>query len=384
MDPVDGTAPAQPVAASPVPAADASAPASRVPAMPPVTTTAAPPTDTGSGQGFWYDVLHPQPANLSRPQTWRDWATKTYDPSAKDVGSAALDDASFGFADPIQSYATGEDVNAIRARTAQSQAAMGPAGPLVNALTYAVPGGGEVKALATPGKYLGKAAQLTRPYLGRYGAAATEGGAATALSAVGHGDEDPISVGEKAVLGAGIGTGGQVVGDVTGAAIRRVADYVQGLPGRGVTPTSSPLEDLRQRALSGEDVRPEIAAHQSAEVPGSPEHTALGNINQALGQSTEPGVGANILKQGGAGTAGYLGLQSPLGWWGAVTGAGSAETLGGKVIDPIARGVNTIDRQINVNQAFDQAYPAFGAASPTTNLQPWADTWRQLAIGGSR
>ena len=44
------------------------------------------PTDSrgdGTWGTFFHDVIHPQPANLSRPQTWRDWGTKTYSPTLK-------------------------------------------------------------------------------------------------------------------------------------------------------------------------------------------------------------------------------------------------------------------------------------------------------------
>jgi hypothetical protein len=97
-----------------------------------------------------YDVIHPQPADLSRPQSWRDWATKAYSPTGTDYSNAALDDLSMGSADYGQSKLTGENIDAIRARTARSQAALGPMGPIVNAATY----------VAGPGKILGPLAAL--------------------------------------------------------------------------------------------------------------------------------------------------------------------------------------------------------------------------------
>jgi hypothetical protein len=45
----------------------------------------------------------------------------------------------------------------------------------------------------------------------------------------------------------------------------------------------------------------------------------------------------------------------------AAGGAGTAEALGDELINPITRGINTIDRNINVNQSLGQLYPAFGA-----------------------
>jgi hypothetical protein len=61
---------------------------------PRVDTPPPPPTDQGDGtwSGLFHDMLNPKPADLSRPQTWRDWGTKTYSPSMSDVGNAALDD----------------------------------------------------------------------------------------------------------------------------------------------------------------------------------------------------------------------------------------------------------------------------------------------------
>src|SRR4029077_13790813 len=63
-----------------------------VPKTPPGTIAKPTPAADETGNSFWYDTFHQPPADLSRPQTWRDWATKTYSPTATDYGNAALDD----------------------------------------------------------------------------------------------------------------------------------------------------------------------------------------------------------------------------------------------------------------------------------------------------
>ena len=164
--------------------------------------------------------------------------TKTYAPTPQDYGNAALDDVSFGGADYAQSLKTGENLQDIRSRTANSQAALGPMGPIVNAMTYAIPGTGEMKMVATPGKFIGKAAQYLAPKIGRYGAAAAEGGTASALSSIGHQAGDPdgidaLKVAKDTAKGAAGGVVFQGAGDVTAPAIQRVGTYVTGKPGTG-------------------------------------------------------------------------------------------------------------------------------------------------------
>ena len=196
------------------------------------SVTANPNDSQGDGtwSGLWHDMVNPQAANLDRPQTWRDWVTKTYSPNASDVGRAALDDVTFGFADPTRAYLTGENVADLRARTADSQAALGPMGAVINAGTYALPGGVVAKGLGAVGK-AGKVAGA----LGRYGAGAVEGGAASGTSSLGHqvGEHvDPLKIAEDTAKGAAFGVGGQIIGDAAAAAARNVSNYVRGSPGR--------------------------------------------------------------------------------------------------------------------------------------------------------
>jgi hypothetical protein len=369
----------------------------------PAKTAAEPAT----GNSIFWDMFHPQDADLDRPQTWRDWLTKTYSPSAKQVGTAALDDASLGGADYLQSKITGENVDNIRARTADAQAALGPMAPVVNALTYAIPGGGEAKLALTPGKYIGKAVQLTSPYVGRYGAAATEGAIANAASSLGHqaGDDiDYMKLGKDTAWGAAGGVGGQTVGDALADVTRRVGNYVTGAPGR----SGEQQWDWRTRAASGpagtDSVRANIAAEQALRPPDDPAQPALAKTQEALGQSTEPGYGAHLAQGVTGATAAALGApHDPGAITAALTGGLGVGALTSKVVgNPIAQGINTVDRNINVGQSLDQLYPALypneprsvdtsgagdairqwqiGAQRPTNAAQP---SWTDLLFGGS-
>ena len=326
-------------------------------------------------------MANPQAANLSRPQTWRDWATKTYDPSARDVGNAALDDVSFGTADWAQSKLTGENVANIRARTADSQAAMGPAGPILNAATYMVPGAGVAKGLEAAG-----AAGKVAGALGRYGAAALEGGTANAASSVGHqlgGYIDPIKVGTDAVIGAGFGVGGQTAGDLAAAAVRNVSNYVRGSPGR-----SGEQWNWRTRAAAGDPTLPdEISLQQGIFAPDDPAQPALAKTQAALAQSTDPGGLAHAV-YGGAGALGtYMGVPPDYALLGGAFGGLTAGGISKKMLgSPGAQMLNTADRNINVGQSLDQLYPAlYGPQkTPALDTSGWANVIRQGAIGGER
>lgn len=351
-----------------------------------------PPADQGSA---WNDILHPfhaggifdpQPADLSRPQTWHDWLTKTYSPSASDVGTAALDDASFGTADWIQSKATGENIANIRARTADAQAAMGPAGPLVNAVTYAVPGAGVAKGLEAAGQ-AGKVAGA----LGRYGQAALEGGTASAASSVGHqagGYIDPLKVAKDAGTGAVFGLGGQAIGDAAAGAVRNVSNYVRGSPGR-----SGEQWKWRERAAAGDPTLPDdIALLQTALPADHPAQPALTKTQDALAQSTEPGRVANSI-YGVTGTvAGAYGVPPDFAIGGGLLGLTAGEAAKNMFGSPGAKAINTLDRNINVGQSLDQLYPALygpqtsatGALRPALDTSGWADAIRQMTIGSER
>jgi hypothetical protein len=368
----------------PIAPADAPAPISALPGYKRATPTGTPANTQGDGtwSGLAYDIVHPQPADLNRPQTWRDWVTKTYSPSASDVGRAALDDVSFGTADYARSKLTGENIGDLRARTADAQAAMGPMGPVVNALTYAVPGAGVARGLETIG-----AAGKVAGTLGRYGAGALEGATVNAASSAGHqaGDPngiDPLKVAKDAGTGAVFGVGGQAAGDAAAAAVRNVSNYVRGSPGR-----SGEAWNWRERAAAGDPTLPsDVANQQVFRAPNDPAQPALAKVQDALAQSTDPGVGFNTLATATGAGASALGVNEGLGWVESLTPGGVAGFATSKIGQPIARGVNTLDRNINVGQALDQAYPAlYGPFStPALDTSGWANAIRRGTIGGER
>jgi hypothetical protein len=324
-------------------------------------------------------MFHPTDADLSRPQTWHDWLTKTYSPSASQVGSAALDDASFGTADYLQSKLTGENVGNIRARTADAQAALGPMGPVVNAATYIIPGTGVAKGLEAAG-----AAGKVAGAVGRYGAGALEGGTANAASSIGHQAGDPngidvLKVAKDAGTGAVFGVGGQVAGDAAAAAVRNVSNYVRGSPGRG-----GEQWNWRTRAASGDDTLPiSVQAQQNALPLDDPAQPALAKVQGALAQSTDPGNIAHAVTGAGA----WYGSKLLGGDEVAQIAAGGISPFASKYfVNKPAQMLNTADRNINVGQALDQAYPAlYGPQSlPALDTSGWADALRQTAIGGER
>ena len=139
----------------------------------PVPTIANPhPGEVPDERGFWYDTFHPQPADLSHPQSWRDWATKTYTPTATDYGSTAADDFTMGGADYGQSKTTGESVEAIRARTEASRRALGPMAPIVGAASYVAGPGKILGPLAAIGKGAKTAVKAVRAGVEAFGAGA--------------------------------------------------------------------------------------------------------------------------------------------------------------------------------------------------------------------
>jgi hypothetical protein len=324
---------------------------------------------------FLYDVFHPQPADLSRPQTWRDWGTKTYSPTVAQGGRAALDDVSFGGADWARSKLTGENIADLRAQTADAQAALGPMGPVINAATYMAPG--------APGRLISKGAGKLASVVGRYGAAAAEGGAASGVSSAVHqGGADTFDLDkvlEDTAKGVALGTVAQGVGDVTAPAVQRVGDYVTGKPGAG-----SEQWNWRTRAATGDPTLPnDVSLHQAVLPPDHPAQPGLAKLQGALAQSTEPGVVADAA----TGATGF-GVNYALGGadnaaanWISATAPAALSRL---TVNPAAKTLNTYDRNINVGQALDQLYPALYPKASTTNVSGWADSLRDLTTGGQR
>lgn len=337
----------------------------------------------GTWSGLWHDITNPQAADLGRPQTWRDWITKTYDPSISDVDTAALDDVSFGTADYLRSKATGENIKDLRARTADAQAAMGPLGPVVNAATYMIPGAGAAKGLEAIGQ-AGKVAGV----LGRYGASALEGGAASGTSSVGHqagGYIDPLKVAKDTAWGTVGGAMFQGLGDAAAAAGQRVANYVTGKGGRASEQWPGGTS-WRERAASNDPTLPDdISLYQKTLPPDDPAQPALSKTRRAFDQSIEPGLGFNTIATGTGAAASALGVNEGLNWAEAITPGGVAGFTTKKIGEPLARGVNTIDRNINVGQSLDQLYPALTQnPASVTDTSGWANALRRGWIGGER
>jgi hypothetical protein len=334
---------------------------------------------------FWswdtaYDALHPQPADLNRPQTWRDWVTKTYSPTLAQGGRAALDDVSFGTADYARSKLTGENIADLRAQTQDAQAALGPMGPVVNAATYMIPGAGVAKGLEAVG-----AAGKVAGALGRYGAGALEGGTANAASSVGHqagGYIDPLKVAKDTATGAAFGVGGQAVGDAAAAAARNVSNYVRGSPGR-----SGEQWDWRTRAAAGDPTLPsDLELYQKTLASNDPAQPALAKTQAALNQSVEPGRMADAVYTGAGAVGAALGAPPDYALLGGIGGLTAGGVTRYALGAPGAKAINTADRNINVGQALDQLYPAlYGPQSaPALDTSGWADAVRQLSIGGER
>ena len=375
----------QPVAAAPQPVAPTGGSltdklnAANGGSMPPAPSITDPPPGA-TGNSFWYDVFHPQAADLSRPQSWRDWATKTYYPNAGDFANAGIDDASMGAGDYLRSQVTGEDVAKIRQRTAQSQAALGPMGPVVNALTYILPTG-EAKVLA-PTKYLANLA----PKIGKVGAAAVESAGASGLSSAGHqlgtneswGDEGEnvaADMTKGAIFGTAghyFGTGIRNVADIP--AVRNVADYVNSNPGRGST-----YGTIRTASNMGADVRADIAA-EHAFAP-DPAKAGLQAAQDAASMSTAPGpVGKAAMSAADYATRlASSHVIGPFGWF----AKGPAEWASGKVGDAVTA-INQHAKNQAVQAGLDQAIWDLTGQRLTVNTSGFPDFWTQASAGGAR
>lgn len=275
---------------------------------------------------------------------------------------------------------TTPDVSTLRATTEQNRKDVGPIASTAADIAGYTMG---------PGKILGPLAGKLAPTIGRYGAAAFEGGAGSALNSAGNqaGNPngpnftgiDPYSVARDAGWGSVAGIGGQAAGDVAAAAARPGMDIVKGLPGRG-----GELWDWRTRYNAGEDINPLIDRYQQYAPPGGPEDVALTKLRSAVNQSVEPGVAAKTVAGVGTLGSGWLGLEHSLSSpWAEAAGAGTIAGAASKWgLMPAAKLVNRVDRYINTGQAFDQAYPALTAQpAATTDTSGWADALRQAWIG---
>lgn len=264
---------------------------------------------------------------------------------------------------------TTPDVATLRATTEQNRQDVGPVASTAADIAGYTMG---------PGKLLGPLAGKAAPYIGRYGAAALEGGLGSTAYSVGQGETDPWKIAKNAALPMAGGIAGQAIGDLTAPLIRRISDYVRDLPGRA---GDTAFKDWRQRA-GKEDISPEISDFKVIYPSGSPANQALSQAQKAAAQPIEPGWGAEAVKKGLTAAATGLGVHT-FGLPGIATIA-PAEAAGKYIVDPIARRLNAWGRSSAVNQALDQAWPqVFNRGPLTTDVQPWTRALRQLGIGGT-
>ena len=264
------------------------------------------------------------------------------------------------------------NVAQLRAETKQDRTDVGPvATALADTAGYGM----------GVGKLLGPLAGETAPLVGRYGAAAVEGAGANAVDVFGNhlGSDQQLNLWDAGKHIAAGGVAGQGVGDLTAPVIRRVGNYVQGLPGRGA-------EQWDWRTAADPQAKIDeyrAAAPPTSVAPGTQADKALTDTSKALSQSTEPGIGAHIATGVGTTAAAKFGLAPYLDQISGLAeasgfGAGGVSALVG---NPIATGINRIDKNINVGQSFDRLYPALTGQQSTVDTSGWADAIRQGWIG---
>ena len=202
---------------------------------------------SGAGQ-WWSDIQQPKPPDLSRPQTWYDWAgTRDYRTSLADIGKIA----GMGWTDSLAPFAPGvmrragvpvpNDWSADNARAGYADAwnRAGPAAPMIyGAATALQPlnwvGGNVINKAIGPGveaalPYLPKGAEAAAPLLKRGLTGGTTASALTATQEAGLGG-DPMDILKSAAWafpqGAALGAipprGAVAPADVTAAAKARV------------------------------------------------------------------------------------------------------------------------------------------------------------------
>ena len=333
------------------------------------------------------DTPHPDEVGWTSPSAWGNWLSrnasenwqKASTAKGADWANSALDDVSLGTADWAQHLYTGEPTEAIRARTAASQAALGPiASNTLAAGSWALGPGKFIKPIVG-------AARLAR--IGGLGAAAIEGGAYGAGSAVGHGEHDVGIVAKDTAEGIAGGAAGRVIGEgVVAPIVRNVKNFVKGYPGRAADPVyGGARTDLATNPdTAAPAIQTDAAAQQAFAKPGSPEYDALERVKQYAGTSVEPGWAAKtagLLTGDAAGAVAGKLPQVPL-LSDAVTAAGA--WTGKNVINPIAKTANTWDRNVNVNNALDDLYRTQMGSPVSGSTVNWSDFARGFGTTGGR
>ena len=164
-----------------------------------------------AGQDLGTTAVWNKPANVS----WGDYMlahlAKPFqgaNQAAQDYSRTAVDAATFGLGDRLQSALTGNPLEQERAATAAASGRLGAMAPIVDAATYAI-GPGELGLAAKIG---GKVAPAVGRWAGGVLGAAAEGAAAGAAGAAGH-DE---GIGHGALVGGALGAAGGLPGGVVG------------------------------------------------------------------------------------------------------------------------------------------------------------------------
>lgn len=195
-------------------------------------------------EGVTIEDLHAQPQEQPQaapePQDERPW----YEKAGEAVGDTVrlmADAGSFGMADRLAGYMSGEGVEAERAKTEEARKRAGWAGTAAEM----VGGGGAALGLAKKGltaaRLVPGSATGLGGAIGRTAAMAADGAAMGAASAAGH-DED---VGTGAILGAGAGAAGKVIGDAVTGTVKGAASVFNRKP---VVPSVDELRSAKDAA----------------------------------------------------------------------------------------------------------------------------------------
>ena len=310
------------------------------------------------------------PAVTPPPESWADWTKrqaaanwqKASTASGMDWGRSALDDASMGFAAPIQGYLTGENTDDIRKRYAASQDALGPiASTGLSAATYAL----------GPGKYvLGPLAGAAK--LGKLATAGIEGGMAGLTSGYGHGERDADKLFSDTLYSGAAGVGGAAIAkaiNAPGLAKARADD-----PNFG-TGTNY---NLRARAKAGEDIGPDVQTIASRLPPGDPTLPGLSDTWDATQRSTEPG---KIVKGVSWATQPAARLVNAH-FWGVPGFFMSPGTDAGDAVTSIARQINQSSKNAAIQRGLDTATEA-DIGKPLYTSPSWTNWLHQPLVGAS-
>jgi hypothetical protein len=197
------------------------------------------------------------------------------DQAAQDYSRTAVDAATFGLGDRLQSYLTGNPLAAERANTAAASSRLGAMAPIVSGAMYAA-GPGELGAAS-------KIGEAVAPAIGKWAGGVLGSGAEGALAggagAAGH-DEN---VGQGALLGGAFGAAAGVPGGVVGR-------------GGALTPPVS-ADDLHAAAQQIYKPLDNIIFNTKSEV--APEldafKTAIGNTTDLTGKRLDQAKGTSAI-----------------------------------------------------------------------------------------